>query len=247
MSGHSKWANIKHRKGAQDAKRGKIFTKILKEITVAAKMGGGDIDGNPRLRIAVGKAKENNVPKDNIERAIKKGTGELEGVDYVEYNYEGYGPGGVALLVEVMTDNKNRTGGEVRSIFTKTNGNMADAGAVAWIFERKGVVTVEGAKEEQVMDLAIENGAEDVESDSESVTLYCDTNDFESLNKAVAAKFTVSNAEITMVPKNSVKVEDVKTATQLLSLLEKLEDHDDVQNVYSNFDIDDEILAQIED
>lgn len=247
MSGHSKWANIKHRKGAQDAKRGKIFTKILKEITVAAKMGGGDIDGNPRLRIAVGKAKENNVPKDNIERAIKKGTGELEGVDYVEYNYEGYGPGGVALLVEVMTDNKNRTGGEVRSIFTKTNGNMADAGAVAWIFERKGVVTVEDAKEEQVMDLAIENGAEDVESDSESVTLYCDTNDFESLNEAVAAKFTVSNAEITMVPKNSVKVEDVKTATQLLALLEKLEDHDDVQNVYSNFDIDDEILAQIED
>lgn len=242
MAGHSKWSNIKHRKGAQDAKRGKIFTKIIKELTVAAKMGGGDSSANPRLRIAIDKAKGANMPKDNIEKAIKKGTGELEGVDYEELIYEGYGAGGVAILVDVATDNRNRTAGEIRNIFTKNNGAMAEAGAVAWNFERKGEVVIAGAKEDEVMDLAIENGAEDVESDDERVYIYSSTEDFMGLKEALEKKFTLENAEITMVAKNTVKIEDPEVAKQLFKVLELIEDHDDVQKVYSNADFDDSVL-----
>lgn len=243
MSGHNKWANIKHRKGAQDAKKGKVFTKIIKELTVAAKMGGGDASANPRLRIAIEKAKEANMPKDNIEKAIKKGTGELEGVDYEELTYEGYGAGGVAVLVETATDNRNRTAGEVRNIFSKNNGAMAEAGAVAWNFERKGELVLKGVKEDEVMDLAIENGAEDVQSEEGMVYLYCQAEDFIALKEAISSKYPVESAEITMVAKNTVKIEDAETAKQVFRLLELMEDHDDVQKVYSNVDMDENLLG----
>lgn len=244
MSGHSKWANIKHRKGAQDAKRAKVFTKILKEITIASRMGGGDPNANPRLRTALDKGKENNVPKDNMDRAIKKGTGDLDGVNYEEYTYEGYAAGGVAVLVEVMSDNRNRSGGEVRNIFTKNNGNMAEAGAVSWNFERKGTLTVHDVSEEDIMDLAIENNADDFEDNEGSVTVYCAPENFEGLRSALIALYKVTDAEVTMVPKNTVKVEDSGTAKQILKLLDALEDHDDVQNVFANFDMDDALLEE---
>ncbi len=246
MAGHSKWANIKHRKGAQDAKRGKIFTKILKEITVAARMGGGDPETNPRLRMAIERGKSSNLPKDNMERAIKKGTGELEGVNYEEYVYEGYGPEGVAILLDILTDNKNRTSGEVRNIFSKNGGNMAEAGAVSWNFERKGVITLENISEDEVMDLAIENGASDVESDDSTVTLYAETEDFESLKEAISAQYEIKTAEITKVPKNSVKINDANTAKRILKLIDLLEDNDDVQYAYSNFDIDEAVFEEME-
>lgn len=244
MSGHSKWANIKHRKGAQDAKRAKVFTKILKEITIASRMGGGDANANPRLRTALDKGKENNVPKDNMDRAIKKGTGDLDGVNYEEYTYEGYAAGGVAVLVEVMSDNRNRSGGEVRSIFTKNNGSMAEAGAVSWNFERKGTLTVHDVSEEDIMDLAIENNAEDFEDNGGSVTVYCAPENFEGLRSALIAQHKVTDAEVTMVPKNTVKVEDSGTARQILKLLDAMEDHDDVQNVFANFDMDEALLEE---
>jgi len=247
MSGHNKWANIKHRKGAQDARKGKIFTKIIKEMTVAARIGGGDINGNPRLRIAVDKAKEANMPKDNIEKAIKKGTGEIEGVHYEEYVYEGYGDGGVAILVEAMTDNKNRTSGEVRNLFAKNSGAMAEAGAVAWNFERKGLITLEGVKEDEVMELAIENGAEDLQSDGDVLEIICAVENLDSLKKALAIKYPDAKGEITMNPKNTVKIEKPEVAARVFRLIELLEDHDDVQKVYSNVDVDDEVLAKIED
>jgi len=242
MSGHNKWANIKHRKGAQDAKKGKIFTKIIKELTVAARTGGGDASGNPRLRIAIEKAREANMPKDTMEKAIKRGTGELDGVNYEEYTYEGYGDGGVAVLMDIMTDNKNRTSGEVRNIFSKNSGAMAEAGAVAWNFERKGSITLSGVKEDEVMDLAIENGAEDIQSDGDFVNIYCMPENFEDLKKAIAAKFPNLQSEITMVPKTMVEVKDKEVAERVFKLLELLEDHDDVQKVYSNIDVDDSLL-----
>lgn len=248
MSGHSKWSTIKRKKGAIDAKRGKIFTKLIKEITVAARMGGGDIDANPRLRTAVLAAKTENMPKDNIDRAIKKGTGGLEGVSYEEILYEGYGPGGVAVLVETMTDNKNRTVADVRHFFAKSGGNLGESGCVGWMFDKKGVITVDKATiaEDQLLELALEAGAQDmVEEDStfQVLTAPEDLNGVvESLTKA---NVTSVEAAISMVPKNTIEVTEEKTARSLLKLLENLEDHDDVQKVHANFDIDDELMETI--
>jgi len=245
VSGHSKWSTIKRKKGAIDAKRGKIFTKLIKEITVAARMGGGDIDANPRLRTAVLAAKYENMPKENIDRAIKKGTGGLEGVNYEEILYEGYGPGGVAVLVETMTDNKNRTVADVRHFFSKSGGNLGETGCVGWMFDKKGVITVDKATiaEEQLMEMALEAGAQDVvEEDStfQVITAPEDLNGVaESLTKANVAYL---EAVISMVPKNNVEVNEEKTARSLLKLLENLEDHDDVQKVHANFDIPDELM-----
>ncbi|MHB8809691.1 MAG: YebC/PmpR family DNA-binding transcriptional regulator [Desulfobulbaceae bacterium] len=248
MSGHSKWSTIKRKKGAIDAKRGKIFTKLIKEITVAARMGGGDIDANPRLRTAVLAAKTENMPKDNIERAIKKGTGGLEGVSYEEILYEGYGPGGVAVLVETMTDNKNRTVADVRHFFSKSGGNLGESGCVGWMFDKKGVITVDkGAiTEEQLMEQALEAGAQDVVEEDTTFQVITAPEDLnmvaEGLSKASVA---YQEAAISMVPKNTVEVTEEKTARSLLKLLENLEDHDDVQKVHANFDIADELMELI--
>ncbi|MFZ5803124.1 MAG: YebC/PmpR family DNA-binding transcriptional regulator [Candidatus Omnitrophota bacterium] len=247
MSGHSKWASIKHKKGAADAKRGKIFTKIMREITVAAKMGGGDPASNPRLRTVILKAREANMPSDNIDRAIKKGTGELEGVTYEEVLYEGYGPAGVALLVSCLTDNKNRTASEIRSIFGKGNGNMAGAGSVAWIFEKKGLILVakDKATEEQLMELAIAAGAEDLSGEAEKFEITCNPQDLWAVKEALEkAKIPVESADLTMLPKNQTSV-SAADARAVLKLIETLEDHDDVQNVYANFDIPDEVMKEI--
>ena len=248
MSGHSKWSTIKRKKGANDAKRGKIFTKLIKEITVAARMGGGDPDGNPRLRSAITAAKSENMPKDNVERAIKKGTGNLDGAVYEEILYEGYGPGGVAVLVETMTDNKNRTVADVRHFFAKSNGNLGESGCVAWMFDKRGVIEVdaEGVDEEELMDLAIEAGAEDVVEEEAAFQILTTPDDFsdvvDSLEKSGVK--TVE-ASISMVPKNTVEVAEEKTAKSLLRLLENLEDHDDVQKVHANFDISEEIMESL--
>ncbi len=245
MSGHSKWSTIKRKKGANDAKRGKIFTKLIKEITIAAKMGGGDIDGNPRLRSAVTSAKSENMPKDNIERAIKKGIGDLDGAVYEEILYEGYGPGGVAVLVETMTDNKNRTVADVRHYFTKSNGNLGESGCVAWMFDKRGVIVVdaEGVDEEELMDLAIEAGAEDVIEDETTFQILTTPEEFSEVVDSLEKSGVKSvEASISMVPKNTVEVTEEKPARSLLKLLENLEDHDDVQKVHANFDIPDEIM-----
>jgi YebC/PmpR family DNA-binding regulatory protein len=238
MSGHNKWSTIKHKKGAADAKRGKIFTKIIKEISVAAKLGGADPAANPRLRTAIDKAKGENMPKDNIERAIKKGAGGMEGVTYEEIVYEGYGPGGAAVLVEVMTDNRNRSVSEVRSIFSKNNGNMGEAGCVAWMFSKKGMILFEKNIDfEQLFEAAIEAGAEDVSEQEEQLEVSTDPGSFIEVREALAAKgFKFTNAEITMVPQTLVALEG-KQAESMLKLMDKLEDCDDVQNVYANFDI----------
>ncbi len=238
MSGHNKWSTIKHKKGAADAKRGKVFTKIIKEISVAAKLGGGDPAANPRLRTAIDKAKAENMPKDNIERAIKKGAGGMEGVNYEEIVYEGYGPGGTAVLVEVMTDNRNRTVSEVRSCFTKSNGNMGEAGCVAWMFSKKGLITLDkGIDFEQLFEAAIEAGAEDVTEEDEQFEVMTDPTSFIEVREALEAKgFKFTNAEITMIPQTQVALEG-KQAESMLKLMDKLEDNDDVQNVYANFDI----------
>ena len=249
MSGHSKWASIKHKKAATDAKRGKLFTKLIKELTVAAREGGGDADANPRLRLAVQKAKDANMPKDNISNAIKKGTGELPGVVYESMLYEGYGPSGVAILVDVLTDNKNRAAAEIRSIFTKKNGNMAGAGSVAWQFKQKGIILVDKdkAEEDKLMDIILENGAEDMTSDGNSFEISTQLKDFETVKKAVEdSGIAMSEAEITMVPDSTVKINEKDVAQQILNLVNALEDNDDVQNVYSNFDIPDDILNEIE-
>lgn len=238
MSGHNKWSTIKHKKGAADAKRGKVFTKLIKEISVAAKLGGGDPAANPRLRTAIDKAKAENMPKDNIERAIKKGAGGLEGVNYEEIVYEGYGPGGTAVLVEVMTDNRNRSVSEVRSIFTKNNGNMGEAGCVAWMFSQKGLLVL--AKDvdfEQLFEAAIEAGAEDVSEEDEQFEVTTDPSSFIEVREALEAKgFKFVSAEVTMIPQTMVALEG-KHAESMLKLMDKLEDCDDVQNVYANFDI----------
>ncbi|WP_456385140.1 YebC/PmpR family DNA-binding transcriptional regulator [Desulfolithobacter sp.] len=248
MSGHSKWSTIKRKKGANDAKRGKIFTKLIKEITIAARMGGGDPEGNPRLRSAITAAKAQNMPKDNIERAIKKGTGDMEGVAYEEILYEGYGPGGVAVLVETMTDNKNRTVADVRHFFAKSGGNLGESGCVGWMFDKKGTILVdrEGVDEDELMDLAIEAGAEDVIEEEASFQILTEPEDFSEVVDALEKSgITIAEASISMVPKNTVEVTEEKKARSLLKLLENLEDHDDVQKVHANFDIPDELMEQL--
>jgi YebC/PmpR family DNA-binding regulatory protein len=248
MSGHSKWSSIRHKKGAMDAKRGKIFSKLNKEIIVAARMGGGDPTGNPRLRQAIAAAKAENMPKDNIERAIKKGTGELEGVNYEETIYEGYGPGGVAVLVEVMTDNKNRAAADIRYIFSKRGGSLGEAGCVAWMFDKRGVIVFERdqADEDVILEVALETGADDVVTTEDQFEVHTDPAAFEAVRQAFDDReIDYSMAEITMVPQNNVKIDNEPQATQLLKLMEAIEDSDDVQKVYSNFDIPDEILQRI--
>lgn len=247
MSGHSKWSSIKHKKGAADAKRGKIFTKLIKEITVAARMGGGDPDGNPRLRTAIAAAKSENMPKDNIDRAVKKGTGELEGVSYEESNYEGYGPGGVAVLVECLTDNKNRTVADIKHLFERFGGNLGEPGCVAWMFEKKGLIVLEKDKvsEDELIDLALEAGAEDVKEEETEFEVLSAPQDFEAVKKALDdADLTYTVAELAMIPQNVVKLEG-KKAQQMLTLTQALEDHDDVSHVYANFDIPDEVMEAI--
>jgi YebC/PmpR family DNA-binding regulatory protein len=249
VSGHSKWASIKHKKASTDAKRGKIFTKIVKEISIASRISGGDPAANPRLRTAVDKAKEVNMPADNIKRAIMKGTGELPGVAYEEYFYEGYGPGGVAILMEILSDNKNRTISEIRSIMTKSGGNMGEAGSVAWMFEKKGYILVEKTKvdEDTLMSAALDAGAEDMKNDprEDNYEVITAPESMPAVKAAIeAGGIAVSHAEITMLPKNFVML-DEKHAEQMIRLIDALEDNDDVQNVYTNFDAPDEVMAKI--
>ena len=247
MSGHSKWSSIKHKKGAADAKRGKVFTKIIKEISVAARMGGGDPDGNPRLRTAIATAKAENMPKDNIERAIKKGTGELEGVHYEESVCEGYGPNGVAILLDLVTDNKNRTMAELRHAFTKHNGNIGITGCVGWMFAKKGLLSFDkdSVDEEKLMEVALDAGAEDISDEGSTLEVITNPNDFEKVKEAIdKSDMQYIFAKLTMVPQNTVKLEE-KEAEQALRLVEALEDSDDVQNVYANFDISDEIMDKL--
>ena len=242
MSGHSKWATIKHKKGAADAKRGQMFTKLIKEISIAARMGGGDAESNPRLRTAVLKARGANMPKDNIDRAIKKGTGELEGVNYEELVYEAYAPGGVALLIEVLTDNKNRAAADVRNILTRSGGSLATAGAVSRLFKRKGIITFDGEKytEDQIMEAALEGGAEDVADLDGAIEVTSTPEDFEAVLNALNAKnFESVSAEISMIPDAEVTLEKDATG-KALKLIERLEENDDVQNVYSNVAIPDD-------
>ena len=247
MSGHSKWSSIKHKKAATDAKRGKIFTKLIKEITVAARMGGGDMDANPRLRTAIAAAKSENMPKDNIDRAIKKGTGELEGVNYEESIYEGYGPGGAAVLVESLTDNKNRTVAEVRHIFSKNGGSLGENGCVAWMFDKKGyiVVEAEATDEDTLMEAALEAGAEDVREDAENFEVITTPEEFEAVKQAVEdAEIPTVTAEITMLPQTTTDLTG-KNAEQMVRLMEMMEDCDDVQKVYTNADIPEEVLNSL--
>jgi YebC/PmpR family DNA-binding regulatory protein len=244
MSGHSKWSSIKHKKGATDAKRGKIFTKLIKEITVVARTGGGDPDANPRLRTAIAAAKSENMPKDNIERAIKKGTGELEGVNYEESTYEGYGPGGAAVFIESVTDNKNRAVADIRHIFSKNGGNLGENGCVAWMFDKKGYIAIEkkAVDEDSLMETAIEAGAEDVREDNGSFEIITEPDDFESVKTAIdKAAIPYIDAEITMLPQSTTNLEG-KQALQMVKLMEALEDCDDVQKVYTNADIPEEIV-----
>lgn len=244
MSGHSKWSSIKHKKAATDARRGKIFTKLIKEITVAARMGGGDLEANSRLRTAVQAAKSENMPKDNIERAIKKGTGELEGVNYEESIYEGYGPGGAAVLIESLTDNKNRTVADIRYIFSKTGGNMGESGCVAWMFDKKGYIAVENkaVDEEALMEAALDAGAEDIREDDSNFEVITALKDFEAVKTAIdAAAIPYIVAEVTMLPQSTTFLKGTE-AEQMVKLMEALEDCDDVQKVYTNADIPEEIV-----
>ncbi len=246
MSGHSKWSTIKHKKGAADAKRGNLFTKLIKEITMSAKVGGGIIESNPRLRSAVLAAKKASMPSDNIDRAIKRGTGELEGVTYEEVVYEGYGPGGAAILIEAMTDNKNRTTAEIRHLLTKYGGNLAAAGAVAFQFSKKGYLAVEksAAKEDALMELALESGAEDFKTDDSDIfEIVTDPASFEGVKAAVEAKnIPIQTSEIQMVPQNTIDIADKSPA--LVKLLDMIEDNDDVQKVWSNGDLDEKFLTE---
>ena len=249
MSGHSKWSTIKRKKGAVDAKRGQAFTRLIKEVTIAARMGGGNPEGNPRLRTAVAAAKAENMPKDNIERAIKKGTGELEGVNYEEFTYEGYGPAGVAVYVEIMTDNKNRTAADVRHIFSKNNGNLGENGCVAWMFEKKGTFVYDKSEvdEEKLMEYVLDAGAEDISEEESTWVVMTDHKDFYSVKEAIdkidaLPSYTV--AEITMIPQNTVKVAG-KEVEQVLRLMDALEECEDVQNAYANFDIPESELEKL--
>jgi len=249
VSGHSKWAQVKHKKAHVDAKRGKVFTKIVKEIAVAARLGGGDPAGNPRLRNAVEKAKEVNMPHENIKRAIMKGIGELPGVSYEETLYEGYGPGGVAILIEALTDNKNRTGAEIRYIMTKHGGNLGEAGCVSWLFVKKGYILVDKTRidEDTLMSAALDAGAEDMRNDpkEDNYEVITAPGDMGKVKTSMEESgIPVSLAEITMLPKNYVAL-DEKSAEQMIRLLELLEDHDDVQNVYTNFDLPEEVIAKV--
>jgi YebC/PmpR family DNA-binding regulatory protein len=247
MSGHSKWATIKHKKGALDAKRGKIFTRLIKEISIAAKNGGGDPDSNPRLRTAILAAKSENMPADNIKRAIQRGTGELPGAVYEEFQLEGYGPGGVAVLLDINTDNRNRTVSEIRHVFGKNGGNMASAGAVAYMFHKKGdiVVPKSAIGEDDLMGVVLEAGADDLRDDGENWEVVTDPSAFEAVVDAVKkAGITPTSAEVAMIPQNYIKLEG-QQATTMIRLVEALEDHDDVQSVHSNFDIDQKILEEV--
>jgi len=246
MAGHSKWANIKHRKGAQDAKRGKIFTKLIKEITVAAKIGGGDLEANARLRLAVDKAKQANMPKDNIERAIKKGTGDLDGVIYEEGIFEGYGPGGVAVIVEFMTDNRTRTVADVRHAFSKYGGSLGVSGSVAFMFDRKGqIIFGEDNDFETIFEAALEAGAEDVKEEDDIIEVITDPSEFETVRNVLEAQGLVyQSAEVTMLPQNMNPVQG-QQAESLMKMIDVLEDNDDVQNVHANFDISDEEMEKI--
>jgi len=245
MSGHSKWATIKHKKGAADAKRGKVFTRLIKEITIAAKGGGGDPDGNPRLRTAILAAKAENMPADNIKRAIQRGTGELEGLSYEEITYEGYGPGGVAVIIDVLTDNKNRAVSEVRHAFSKNGGNLGAEGAVSWMFTKKGVISIakDEASEDKLMEIVLESGAEDLNDEGETWEILCDPKDFEAVTEALkAAKIPTETAEVTKIASTYTKLEGSQ-ANAMIRLLETIEDLDDTQNVYSNFDFDEASVA----
>ncbi len=247
MSGHSKWSTIKHKKGAADKKRGKIFTKLIKEITVAARMGGGDPDANPRLRHALSTANSQNLPKDTAQRAVKKGTGDLEGVEYEEILYEGYGPGGVAMLVECLTDNRNRTIADVRQIFGKAGGNVGTDGCVAWMFDKKGLISVpkENSDEDTLMELALDAGAEDIIEETDSFEIITAPEDYDAVKDAIdAAQIKYEVAEITMIPQNMTKLEG-KEAEKMVKFMEALDDSDDVQNFYSNADIPDEVFDSL--
>ncbi len=247
MSGHSKWATTKHRKAAVDAKRGKIFTRLAKELSMAAKQGGGDADTNPRLRLGINRARAANMPMDNIKRAIQRGTGELPGVSYEEIIYEGYGPGGVAIYMEVTTDNRNRTVGEIRHILAKNGGNMGSDGCVAWMFDRKGIIIVpaEGVDEDTLMDVALSAGAEDMQQADDSFEITTTPTDFDAVLTALdGANITLSNSEIRMIPQNEVSL-DGKDAEKMVTLMDLLEDHDDIQSVSANFDIPDEIIERL--
>lgn len=249
MSGHSKWASIKHKKAAQDAKRGKIFTKIIRELAVAARIGGGDPDANPRLRKAINDAKAVNMPSDNIKRAIMKGTGQLEGTTYEESTYEGYGPGGVAILLEVLTDNKNRTVSELRHIFTRNGGNIGESGCVAWMFNRKGYIVVEKsqASEDKLLEIILDAGAEDLKEDGSNYEIYTPPDTYEDVVDALEKhKIKIDVKNLGQIPQNYIKLTG-KPAQQLLRLMDELEDHDDVQNVWANFDIDEEEIAAYSD
>jgi YebC/PmpR family DNA-binding regulatory protein len=246
VSGHSKWSTIRHKKSAQDAKRGKMFSKLIKEVMVAARTGGGDPRGNPRLSAAVAAAKAENMPKENIERAIKRGTGELEVGAFEETTYEGYGPGGVAILVDVLTDNRNRAASDVRHIFSKNGGNLGEAGCVAWMFKNQGIIVFskDRIQEEDLMEAALEAGAEDVRDQGDQFEVVTAPADFETVKEAFQQRgMDFELAEITMVPQNTVRIEDDRQAQQLLKLMDALEDCDDVQHAYANFDIPDEILT----
>jgi YebC/PmpR family DNA-binding regulatory protein len=247
MSGHSKWSTIKHKKAAKDAKRGKLFTKLIKEITVAAKLGGGDLNANPRLRTAVITARQNSMPSDNIDRAIKKGTGELEGVTYDEITYEGYGPGGAAVLAMAMTDNRNRTVAEIRRVFSKHGGSMGESGCVGWMFQKKGVIAIDKNQidEDRLMELALEAGADDVSSDDGAFQVTTTPDAFEAVKDALErAKITPASAEVSMVPQNTLVLTG-EQAERTLKLLDELEDHDDVQDVASNIDVPQDELERL--
>jgi YebC/PmpR family DNA-binding regulatory protein len=247
MSGHSKWATIKHKKGALDAKRGKIFTRLIKEISIAAKNGGGDPDTNPRLRGAILAAKAENMPQDNIKRAIQRGTGELPGATYEEFSLEGYGPGGVAVLLDINTDNRNRTVSEIRHVFGKNGGNMADAGAVSYMFHKKGEIIVPKSvvKEDDLMALVLDAGAEDLRDDGENWEVLCEPSAYEAVLEAVKkANIAPTSSSVTMIPQNYIKLEGPAAST-MIRLMEAFEEHDDVQNVHSNFDIDEKLLEEV--
>ncbi len=244
MSGHSKWATIKHKKGATDKKRAKLFAKLIKQVEVAARSGGGDMDANATLRTMYQKARDSSVPLDTIERAIKRGTGELEGVNYEPITYEGYAPAGVALYVEVLTDNRNRTGADMRSLFTKNGGSMAEPGAVAWQFERKGIITLDRSlDEDELMMVALEHGAEDLADEGDTWRLTCEPTDLNGLRDALEENsIAFESADLTMLPTSTVEITDAKDAKAILALIDVLDDNDDVQDVFANFDMADDVL-----
>ncbi|OCL25191.1 transcriptional regulator [Orenia metallireducens] len=252
MAGHSKWANIKHKKAKEDKARGKLFSKLVKKITVAARNGGGDVETNNDLALAIQKAKDANMPKDNIERAIKRGTGELEGVNYEEFVYEGYAPAGVALYMEIMTDNRNRAASDVRHVLSKNGGNLGESGCVSWMFERKGQLIIDRSEneidEDEIMMAALESGAEDISIEADSVEIITDPSDLKEVRTAMEeAGYKVDSGDIVMIPENVLDITDPNDAKKVLRLMDALEEQDDIQEVYANFNIPDDIMAEIED